>query len=755
MTPSPFFRKTFRLEKPVRRARLYATALGVYEPHLNGRRIGDAVLSPGWTDYNKRVAYQTYDVTDRLRQGDNTLGAILGDGWYSGYVGFGMRRNQYGPHPRLLAQLHIEYADGGSEIVATDGGWKAATGPIRHADPQMGESYDARAEMPGWDTPGFKDAGWQAVTVEERRAGAAPPAGMDVPLVAQNCEPVQVTEELKSKAIREPAPGVYIFDLGQNMVGWVRLKVRGAAGAAVRLRFAEMLNPDSTLYTANLRGAKQTDTYILKGDGEEAWEPRFTFHGFRYVEVTGYPGKPALDALTGRVVHSATPLTGRMETSSPLVNQLLRNIDWGQRGNFLSIPTDCPQRDERLGWTGDAQIFIRTATYNRDVAAFFTKWLQDLEDAQSPAGAFPDVAPRQSYVGEGTAAWGDAGVICPWTIYHSYGDTRILERRYASMSKWVAYLQANSTDLLRPDKGYGDWLSIQADTPKDVLATAYFARSTQLLSKAARVLGKEDDARRYEALWEAIKAAFNKAYVAPDGRIKGDTQTCYVLALHFDLLPEDKRAVAARRLAADIEARGGHLSTGFVGVGYLCPVLTNMGYTDLAYRLLMNDTFPSWGYSIKHGATTIWERWDGWTEEKGFQDPDMNSFNHYSLGSVGEWLYSAVAGIDTDPEQPGYKGIRIHPRPGGGLTHVKAEYASIHGPIATDWKLEDRQFTLNVTIPANTTATVHVRAQSKDAVSEGGKPAQTAEGVTFLRWEDGYAVYAIGSGTYAFRASVP
>ncbi len=745
MSPSPFFRKAFRAEKPVRRARLYATALGVYEPHLNGRRVGDAVLAPGWTDYSKRVPYQTYDVTGLIRQGENVLGAVLGDGWYSGYVGFGNRRNQYGPHPRLIAQLHVEYADGSGEMVATDGGWKAVTGPIRQADLQMGESYDARAEMPGWDAPGFADAQWQAVTVEERGA---------VPLVAQNCEPVLVTEELKPRAITEPTPGVYIFDLGQNMVGWVRLKVRGAAGTEVRLRFAEMLNPDGTLYTTNLRGAKQADTYLLNGEGDEVWEPRFTFHGFRYVEVTGYPGKPTLDAITGRVAHSATPLAGRMETSSPLVNQLLQNIDWGQRGNFLSIPTDCPQRDERLGWTGDAQIFVRTSTYNRDVGAFFTKWLQDLEDAQSPAGAFPDVAPRQSYVGEGTAAWGDAGVICPWTIYERYGDTRILEQRYDSMCRWISYLQANSTALLRPETGSGDWLSIPADTPRDVLATAYFARSTQLLARTARVLGKGDDARKYEALWGEIKTAFNKAYVAPDGRVKGNTQTCYVLALHFDLLPQDKRAAAARYLAEDIEAKGGHLSTGFVGVGYLCPVLTETGYVDLAYRLLLNETFPSWGYSIKHGATTIWERWDGWTEEKGFQDPGMNSFNHYSLGSVGEWLYSTVAGIDTDPEQPGYKHSHIHPRPGGKLTHVKATYESIHGPIATDWGLENDRFTLNVTVPANTTATVHVRARGKDAVTEGDKPAETAEGVKFLRFEDGYAVYAVGSGSYAFRAAV-
>ncbi len=538
------------------------------------------------------------------------------------------------------------------------------------------------------------------------------------------------------------------------MVGWARLRVKGQAGTKVTLRFAEMLKPDGTLYTDNYRAARCTDEYILRGSRRgEVYEPHFTFRGFRYVAVSGYPGgrRPDTGAITGVVVHSDTPRIGTMETSHPLVNQLLANIDWGQRGNFLEVPTDCPQRDERLGWTGDAQVFIRTATYNRDVAAFFTKWMIDLEDAQSAAGAFPDVAPRVA-AGEGTAAWGDAGTICPWTLYEVYGDKRLLEKHYGAMQRWVRYLETNSRDLLRPAAGYGDWLSIAANTPKDVLATAYFARSVQLTARAAQVLNKNEDAQRYQDLWERIRVAFNRAYVAPDARIKGDTQTAYVIALHFDLLPEEKRASAARYLVADIEKRGGHLSTGFVGVSHLCPVLTRFGYADVAYRLLLKETFPSWGYSIRQGATTIWERWDGWTEAKGFQDPGMNSFNHYSLGSVGEWLYASVAGIDTDPAQPGFKRLIVRPQPGAGLSWCRASYDSLHGTIATAWQREGSRFALNVTVPPNTTATVFVRTDFADSVTEGGKAAGEAEGVRFLRYADGYAAYEVPSGNYRFAS---
>jgi alpha-L-rhamnosidase len=608
----------------------------------------------------------------------------------------------------------------------------------------MGETYDARKELAGWNQPGFDDAKWQTTQTEKPT----------VNLVAAGDGPGRKMMELKPRAVNEPTPGHFVFDLGQNMVGWARLKVRGQAGNQVTLRFAEMLNPNGTIYVTNLRGAKATDQYTLKGGAEEIYEPRFTFHGFRYVELTGYPGTPDLEAVTGIVVHSDTPAAGQFECSNPLINQLYSNIVWGQRGNFLAVPTDCPQRDERLGWMGDAQIFIRTATWNMDVSRFFTKWCQDVEDAQRPDGAFTDVSPFVC-CGAGTAAWGDAGVICPWTIYNVYGDTRILERHYAAGAHWIEYLVAHSKGLLRPAAGYGDWLSIKADTPKDVLATAYFALSTKIMANMAGALGKQADAAKYEDLFRQIKNAFNKAYVAEDTRIKGNTQTCYVLALAFDLLPQEKRSQAAKYLVEDIRAKGDHLSTGFVGVGHLTPTLTQEGYVDVAYRLLNQDTFPGWLYSVKNGATTIWERWDGWTKEKGFQDPGMNSFNHYSLGSVGEWLFDTVAGIGLESDVPAYKRIVIHPRPGGGLNSARAQFQSMHGRIVSDWKINAGQFQLLTTIPANTTATVYVPAASAQVVKEGGQPSTNAEAVKFLKMEDGAAVFAVGSGTYQFSAPAP
>jgi alpha-L-rhamnosidase len=739
----PYLRKDFSVDKDVKFAKVYVSALGLYELHINGNRVGEDYFTPGWTDYPTRVYYQTYDVTELIDQGGNAIGAILADGWYAGYVGFGGKRENYGSEPRLLVQLEIEYTDGGRKIIKSDKSWKASYGPILEADFLMGETYDAGKEFPDWDSHDFDDSAWNAVAVTNNIKGK---------LQAHPGVTVKRMLELKPKKLTEPKKGTYVFDMGQNFAGCARLKVKGKAGTKVVLRYAEILNPDGTIYTDNLRFARCTDTYTLKGTGQEIWEPRFTFHGFRYVEVTGYPGKPALDAVTGIAVHSATPLSGSFECSSDMVNQLYSNIVWSQRSNFIEIPTDCPQRDERLGWTGDAQIFIRTATYNMDVAAFFTKWLVDLEDAQSAEGAFPDVAPRLCAMGDGTAAWGDAGVICPWTIYEAYGDTRVIERHYDSMKKWIAYLKKNSKDLLRPAGGYGDWVSIASNTPKDVIATAYFAYSTRLLSKMAAAIGKNNDAEKYEKLFQQIKDAFNKAYVSNDGRIKGDTQTCYVLGLHFDLLPEDKRRPAAEHLVEAIRKKDWHLSTGFVGLSYLLPALTETGQLDIAYRMLTNDTFPSWGYSIKNGATTIWERWDGWTEDKGFQTPGMNSFNHYSFGAVGRWLFGTVAGIDTDG--PGYKKIIIRPRP-GEITNTNASYDSIHGKIVSDWRLKGDKFTLNVTIPANTTATVYVPAGSTDSVTESGQPATMSKAVQFLRMEQGNAVFAVGSGQYKFVSKLP
>jgi alpha-L-rhamnosidase len=756
LAPSPYLRREFELEGAVRRARLYATARGVYELHLNGHKVGDDVLAPGWTDYHRRIQYQTYDVTEMVVEGLNALGGILGDGWFAGFYGMDPKRTgaHYGAHPQLLVQLDVEYDDGTRESIVSDDAWKSSLGPIEFSDLLMGEFYDARKEMPGWDEPGFDDSEWVPVSLQDIG---------DTLLVAEPNQPVKVTREIEAKEITQPAEGTYVFDLGQNMVGWVRLRVRGEAGNRVTLRHAEALNPDGTIYTANLRTARQTDSYVLKGEGEEVFEPHFTFHGFRYVEVTGYPGEPQLDSVTGCVVHSATLPSGSFECSNPMVNQLQNNIVWGQRGNFLSVPTDCPQRDERLGWMGDAQVFVHTACFNMDVSTFFTKWMVDVEDAQSPEGAFPDVAPLLPdlsvlNLSSGAPAWGDAGIIVPWTLYRNYGDTRLVDKHYDAMNRWMEYLREANPDLLRTERlgnNYGDWLSPKGDhTPKDLLATAYWAYDARLMAEMAVAIERQDDARKYEELFRGIKDTFIEAYVSSDGRVKGDTQTCYTLALHMDLLPTDLRGAAAEYLVEAIEREDRHLSTGFVGVGYLCPVLTETGHTDVAYRLLNNRTFPSWGYTIRQGATTIWERWDGWTEENGFQSPNMNSFNHYSLGSVGEWLYRHVAGIDQEPRSSGYKHIVIHPHPGGDLTSARAEYDSVRGRIASEWEIDDDKLRLRVTIPANTTATVHVPAPDGAAITEGDYPLEQAKDVELLRLEDGEAVVAVGSGRYEFIGSV-
>ena len=750
LSPAPYLRREFAAGKAVARATIHVTSLGVYTLRLNGQAVSADHFAPGWTDYRKRVPYQTYDVTGLVREGANTLGAMLGDGWYAGYIGFENKRANYGPYPKLRAQLTLEYADGIVETVGTNGEWRGTLGgPILFSDMLMGESYDARLETPGWDTPSFDASGWAAVRIEAALG--------NVPLVAQIDPPVRLTEERTAQAVTQPTPGSYLFDLGQNMVGWVRLKVQGPAGTVVQLRFGEILQPGGSLYVANLRAAKATDTYILKGGDEETFEPHFTFHGFRYVEVTGYPGEPNLDAVTGCVLHSDIPKTGTFECDNALVNQLVQNIDWGQRGNFLSLPTDCPQRDERLGWLGDAQIFVRTAAGNRDVAAFFTKWMDDVVDAQSPEGGFPDVAPRLVDLSDGAPAWGDAGVIVPWTIYQVYGDTTLLEKHYDAMAHWIEYLHSVNPDHLwknRRNNDFGDWLSIAADTDKTVLATAYFAYDTSLMARIASALGRTEDAAKYEALFGEIKAAFHQAFVAPDGHIQGDTQTAYVLALRFGLLPDAQRPLAAQHLVADIEAKQGHLSTGFVGVGYLCPVLTDAGYADVAYQLLLNETFPSWGYSIKQGATTIWERWDGWTEEKGFQDVGMNSFNHYSLGSVGEWLQRYVAGIDTDPDAPGFAKLSLCPHPSRRLPSVRASFDSLHGRIGSAYAWEGDTLKWSVTVPANTTALVSIPTTDAASVREGDLPAAEATGLRFVAYAEGRAVYEAGAGEYALTAAL-
>ena len=737
--PAPHMRRSFAVAGAVARARIYATALGVYALRCNGHPVGDQVLAPGWTDYHYRAQVQTYDVTNLLVPGENVLGAILGSGWYCGRIAAGT----YGDEPALRVQLRIDYADGRSETIASGPDWRGATGPILTSDIYDGEVYDARLELGAWDRPGFDDGAWDPVGCIEAPALA---------LEAQVGPPVVVTEELVPVSVTEVRPGVAVFDMGQNMVGWVRLRVKGEAGTEVRLRFAEVLSPDGTIYTAGLRRAMQTDVYRLRGEpGGEVFEPHFTFHGFRYVEVTGYPGIPDLGAITGRVIHSDAPRTGRLVTSDARVNRLESNILWSQRGNFVSVPTDCPQRDERLGWTGDALIFIPTACFHMDVASFFTKWLIDLNDGQQPSGAYPHVAPYLSLLGAGSAAWGDAGVFVPWTLWQRYGDRALIERYFVPMCRWVDYLRENTTGLIRPAQGYGDWLNLQDDTPKDLVSTAYFAFSAHLLSRMAAVIGREADARAYGTLYREVADAFCRAYVRDDGQVGTGSQTGYVLALHFGLLPTALRPLAARHLVAAIEARDWHLSTGFVGTAYLLPVLSENGYHDVAVKLLSTDSFPSWLYEVVHGATTMWERWDGWTEARGFQDAGMNSFNHYAYGAVGDWLVRYLAGIELDAGSPSGRHWVIRPRPGDGIDRVAASYRSIQGTVACAWSREGGTLRLEVEIPANTTATVFVpSAEGPEAVREGIRPAVGAEGVTLAGQQGEAAVFTVGSGRYVF-----
>ncbi len=752
--PAPYLRKEFELPEAVQSARLYVTALGLFACTLNGQRVSDDVFTPGWSDYHQRVQYNVYDVTDLLHTGANAVGAILGDGWAVGHVGWG-ERQQYANAPRLLAQLEITCADGQTHTLITDDSWRYIFGPLLENDLLMGEAYDARRALPGWDQPAFDDQDWSAVKIFDDPGIAL--VATNGPTVRRHEELMPIADPIIRSTHHQPRA---IFDLGQNMVGWVRLRGRAPAGTTIRLRFAEMLDDEGELYTENLRSARATDYYTFSGSGEEVWEPHFTFHGFRYVELFGYPGEITRDTITGIVVHSEMAQTGDFACSDPLLNQLQHNIVWGQKGNFVDVPTDCPQRDERLGWTGDIQVFAQTAAFNMQIAPFMTKWLRDVRDAQSAAGAIPPVVPRASGTDEdGGPAWADAVIICPWTIYQQYGDTRILAENYATMTRFMDFITAESPNLIRcaPDytgwQGYGDWLSINADTPRDLIGTAFLAYDARLMAQIADILGHADDAARYAQLFTDTQAAFSAHFLvggtlsAPEvaittpeleranatsrgnlqvvdyGPVESDvfntdrftpTQTAYVLALHFDLLPDELRAQAAAELVMDIERRDMHLSTGFVGAPYLPHVLSAADQLDTAYALLHQESWPSWLYAVTQGATTIWERWDGWTEESGFQNPGMNSFNHYAYGSIGAWLYGVVAGINVDPQQPGYQHSILRPQPGGKLTSARATLHTHYGELSSAWEIVDDRFEWTVTIPPNATATLYIPERTGD-----------------------------------------
>ncbi len=755
--PAPLLRREFSLKKKVERARLYVSAMGLYEIELNGKRVGDEYLTPGWTSYDFRYQYQTYDVTSLVDRNANCLAATLGDGWFRGRTGWGSKRNNYGKKLALIAQLVIRYADGTQEIVGTDENWRASTGAIRASDIYNGETYDAGLQPQGWTKPGFNDAAWKGVT-----ALPAPKAR----LVASAGPPVKAIEEIKPVKVLKTPSGDTVLDMGQNMVGWVRFRVRAPAGTTIMLKHAEVLDKAGNIYFGNLRSAEQTIRYKASGQGVETYEPHFTFQGFRYVAVSGWPGEVSVDDFTGIVVHSAMARTGSFETSNPQLNQLQHNIVWGQKGNFVDVPTDCPQRDERLGWTGDAQVFAPTASFNHDSAAFYTKWLKDLALDQEDDGAVPFVIPNSlshdTRKGEAASAgWADSALVVPWTVYQAYGDKRILEEQYPSMKAWVEYMRRQAGDEFIWSNGFsfGDWLAFAttdsdypgATTDKDFLQTAYFAHSTTLLAKSAAVLGKQEDAKEYEALERHIKGAFLKEFVTPSGRLSPNTQTAYAVALEFGLLPESMRVRAAARLAEDVR-KFKHLTTGFLGTPLLSQALSDFGDLDDAYMLLNRTEYPSWLYPITKGATTIWERWDGIKPDDTFQSPSMNSFNHYAYGAIGEWMYRVVGGISIDENSPGYKHILIQPQPGGGLTFARTTIETMYGKVSSEWRITAGTMTLKVEVPPNTTATVQLPDSTLHGVSEGGKPVEGDHDFKGTRQVGRAVVVEVGSGSYDFES---
>lgn len=765
-TPCSMLRKVFVSEGQIKRAVAYVTSRGAYEFRINGRRVGNHILAPEWTNYHKRIQYQTYEITDFLTQGTNCIGAILGEGFYSGRVGYSPPgRCFYGGYPQFLAQLEIELGNGQRQIVATDATWSSTDkGPIRSSDILDGEYIDARKKLPDWDLPSYNDeSSWISVSV----------APLDrTPLVWQPNQPVRVATELRPIKLTEPKSGVYVFDLGQNMVGWCQFKTHGPAGTCIRLRHAERLDANGMLYTDCLRTARQTDHFVLCGEGEEVFEPHFTYHGFRYVEVTGLSHPPMLDDLLGRVFHSSSPRVSEFTSSNTLVNQLMKNIVWTQRGNMHSLFTDCPQRDERLGWTGDAQVFCQTAMFNMDMSAFFTKWLKDMRDEQLPDGRFPNFAPRPFFQNfshyHGNPGWSDAGTIIPWRMYQNYADKRLLRQHYDSSRRWVDFVRKANPDLIwRRERGrdpsdwlngdrvkYGSYPSKGGAVPREVFATAMFAHSTQIVAKMANALEREGDAEIYSRLHKSIKAAFNKEFVKPDGSIIGDTQAGYALALRFDLVPESMRPKVTDHLLEAINRYEGLLSTGIQSTNRMMLELTNNGHHNVACQLINNKTIPSWGYPIEMGATTIWERWDGFVEGRGFQDPSMNSFNHCAFGAVSEWVWRNIVGINPDDNHPGYKHFRIRPLPGQSFTWAKGHYDSIRGRIVSDWRIEDNQFILRVRVPVGSTATVFVPSIDPASITENGNLASQSDGLAHVRNEPSLAVYDAVSGEYLFKSKV-
>ena len=741
--PVAHLRHGFSAKKDIKRATVYASALGVYELRLNGERVGERFFTPGWCDFRKRVYYHAYDVTAMMHPGaENALGALLANGWYAGHLSW-KGPEIYGTCPRFRAQLEIEYADGTTDTIATDENWQAAHGEIRGADLQMGETRDKRQALTGWDLPGYDDAAWASVTT-------AAPEIVPGEMQSHPGPPIKQFENITAKSASEPRPGIYIYDMGQNLVGWARITLAGKPDQTIRVRQTEMLEEDGMLYTDALRRATATDVYHLVEAGETVLEPAFTFHGFRYVEVRGIDAPLPLENVVAVVMGSEVPIVADFECSEPLLNQLVSNIRWGLRGNYFEIPTDCPQRDERLGWTGDAQFFMPTALYMADGGAFFTKWFVDLiQDSQLDNGCFAHVAPDVR-IGGGATAWGDAAIICPWLFYQAYGDTRIIEKHFDHMLRGMEFLASKSKNYTSPDIGFGDWLNLGGGAKKEVIFTAYYAYMTDIMAKMAALIGRDVEAAHFAELHEKIRAAFVDMFIDDEGRLLESSQTGYALAFAFDLIPDALREKAATHFVEEIERFDWHLATGFIGTPRLLPSLSAAGREDVAWRLLMNTTYPSWLFQVTLGATTMWERWNGWTPDKGFETPSMNSFNHYAFGAVGEWIFSNVAGIEADT--PAYRNITIAPKPGGGLTFARMTYHSIQGPITSSWRIDGDVFHLDVVVPPGVTATVCIPTSDTASVRESGK-ALDAAGIAVTEKKDGALVCKVTSGAYSFEAA--
>ncbi len=713
-TDASLLRRSFTVGRNVRSARLTITALGAYQAFINERAVApNNLLSPGWTDFHKRVLYQTYDVTSLLSKGANTIGVLLGGGWYSSpmtWSGF-----RYTPGPNLLrAQLDLTLADGTRRTIVTDPSWMCAPAPITFSEIYGGESYDDRLAQRGWTGASFNASGWTAaVSRAPASSGAILTSQPDLPIsTVITVHPVHVAPQASDNSA--------VYDMGQNMVGNVRIHVHGPRGAVVRLRYAERLNPDGSIYTENLRNADATDTYALSGQGEETWTPAFTFHGFRYVEFSyigpSPPDRPGLQTLEGLAYNSlpATPSI-RLASSSQTLNKMNELGIWGQRGNFVSIPTDCPQRDERLGWMGDAGAFWRTGSYNFDIDAFTHKFMLDVTDAQTSAGAFTDVAPNILGPEPGAPGWGDAGIFIPYAAWLQYADTTLVERSWPAMERWMNFILQSNPDYLRRNalgNNYGDWLAVDANTPKDLIGTAYWAMAAREMVEMATALHRPGDAGKYQQLYEHIASAYRTAYVKPDGSVAGSTQTAYLATIFTGIVPESLRSNMLGRLVKDVEAHDIHLTTGFLGTPLLMFVLDENGRSDLAFKLLLSETYPSWGYMVKKGATTWWERWNGDTG-----DPSMNSYNHYAFGSVMAWVYRRAAGIDTDPMDPGYHHLNVRPHFDAALPQLHVEYDSAYGTVISDWQGSAHRFT--VTIPANTSATVILPEDRTEKMGSG------------------------------------